>query len=177
MTVGLRDADCGMSGGCKIKWCYQQRMLFEHECALLCNSPCIRVQVYITVHHSSTCMYIGRHGIHRPNSVACRISDSWLSTILLNHQALFSQDFRLCEMTLQLKVMITFFYFEEAGIMLSSSENSDVGIGASSWENKWCRSNSSEPIMLSVLLNTTSMSTVLTAPMFTPFMGVSMVTP
>ena len=40
-------------------------------------------------------------------------------------------------MTLQLKVMIKcFFYFKEADIMLPSSKNSDVGIGASSWENK-----------------------------------------
>ena len=29
--------------------------------------------------------------------------------MLLNHQVLLSQDFRLCEMTLQLKVMINFF--------------------------------------------------------------------
>ena len=36
-----------------------------------------------------------------------------------------------CEMTLQLKVMIKF-YFEKAAIMLSSSKNSDVGIDASS---------------------------------------------
>ena len=41
--------------------------------------------------------------------------------------------------------------------MLLSSKNSDVGIGASSSENKSSRSNSSEPKMLSVLLNTTSM--------------------
>ena len=58
--------------------------------------------------------------------------------------------------------------------MLLSSKNSDVGIGASSPENKSSRSNSSEPIMLSVLLNTTSMSTVRIAPMFIPFMDVSM---
>ena len=45
--------------------------------------------------------------------------------------------------------------------MLLSSKNSGVGLGASSSENKSSRSNSSEPIMLSVLLNTTSMSTVL----------------
>ena len=48
--------------------------------------------------------------------------------------------------------------------MLLSSKNSDVGIGASSGENNSCRSNSSEPIMPSVLLNTTSMSTGVTAP-------------
>ena len=36
-----------------------------------------------------------------------------------------------CEMTLQLKVLIKF-YFENADNMLSSSKNSDVGIGASS---------------------------------------------
>ena len=60
--------------------------------------------------------------------------------------------------------------------MLLSSENSDVGIGASSSENKSYRSNSSELIMLSVLLNATSMSTVLIAPMFIPFMDVSTVT-
>ena len=42
--------------------------------------------------------------------------------------------------------------------MLPSSKNSDVGIGARSGENKWFRSNSSEPIMLRVLSNTTSMS-------------------
>ena len=59
--------------------------------------------------------------------------------------------------------------------MLLSSKNSDVGIGASSSENKSSRSNSSEPIMLSVLLNTTSLSTVLSAPMFIPFVDVSMV--
>ena len=77
-------------------------------------------------------MYIHRPSRYSPNSVACRLSDSWLSTILLNHQALLSQDFRLCEMPLQLKVMIKFFYFKEADIMLPSSKNSDVGIGASS---------------------------------------------
>ena len=59
--------------------------------------------------------------------------------------------------------------------MLPSSKNSDVGIGASSRENKSCRSNSSEPIMPSVLLNITSMSTVVTAPKLIPFTGVSMV--
>ena len=36
-----------------------------------------------------------------------------------------------CEMTLRLKVMIKC-YFEKADIMLSSSKNSDGGIGASS---------------------------------------------
>ena len=54
--------------------------------------------------------------------------------------------------------------------MLLLSKNSDVGIGASSSENKSSRSNSSEPISLSVLLNTTSVSTVLIAPVFIPFM-------
>ena len=59
--------------------------------------------------------------------------------------------------------------------MLPSSKNSGVGIEASSRENKSCRSNSSEPIMPSGLLNTTSMSTVVTAPGLIPFMGASLI--
>ena len=58
-------------------------------------------------------------------------------------------------------------HFEEAGRMLPSSINNDVGMCASSRENRPCRANSPETI--SVLLNMTSMSAVVTVPMLIPY--------
>ena len=48
--------------------------------------------------------------------------------------------------------------------MLLSPKNRDVGIGASSQENKSCRSNSPEPTTPSVLLNMTCVSIVVDVP-------------
>lgn len=57
--------------------------------------------------------------------------------------------------------------------MLSSSTTSDIGIGASSRENNSCISNSHEPIISNVLLNMTSVSTVMDAPMLIRFLIVA----
>ena len=68
---------------------------------------------------------------------------------------LLSQDFRLCEMTLQLKVMIKWVFFILKRLISCCRHLRTV---MSELVPARERTNTSEPIMLSILLNTTSMS-------------------
>ena len=75
-------------------------MLFEYDGTLLCDSQCICGR-YITVHHSS--MYKS-HTLFTQFSSMPHIGQFIVNNIHY-HQALLRQDVRLCEMTLQLKII------------------------------------------------------------------------
>ena len=75
--------------------------------------------MYITVHHSSTCMYIGRHGIFTQFSSVPYIGQLIVDNIAQPSSTIESGFSPVRDDSSTFKVMIKFlFYFKEADIML-----------------------------------------------------------